>query len=67
MGNTSQWVLTKRFADITGYTESAVRHKIKGCVWVEGRIWRKAPDGRIFVNVGEFERWVESSRLVAAH
>lgn len=66
MGSASQWVLIKRFAEVTGYSENAVRHKIKGGVWIEGRIWRKAPDGRIFV-LGEFERWVESSRLVAAH
>jgi hypothetical protein len=66
MGNASQWVLIKRLAEITGYSENAVRHKIKGGVWIEGRIWRKAPDGRIFVNLGEFERWVESDALVKA-
>ena len=60
MSNPSQWMLIKRFANVTGYSENAVRHKIK---W---RIWRKAPDGRIFVNVGEFERWVESDALVKA-
>lgn len=48
---------------MTGYSENAVRHKIKGGVWVEGRIWKKAPDGRVFVNVDEFERWVESQAL----
>ena len=63
MGNPSQWVLIKRVAEITGYSENAVRHKIKGGIWIEGRIWRKAPDGRIFVNLGEFERWVESDAL----
>lgn len=60
MGNVNQWVLIKRFAEITGYSENAVRHKVKNGTWMEGRIWRKAPDGRIFVNVVEFERWVES-------
>lgn len=66
MGSASQWVLIKRFAEITGYSENAVRHKIKGGVWIEGRIWRRAPDGRIFVNIVEFERWVESEARVAA-
>lgn len=60
MGNVNQWVLIKRFAEITGYSENAIRHKVKNGTWMEGRIWRKAPDGRIFVNVVEFERWVES-------
>ena len=55
MGNGNQWVLIKRFAEITGYSENAVRHKVKNGTWMEGRIWRKAPDGRIFVNVVEFD------------
>lgn len=63
MGTPSQWVLIKRFAAITGYSENAVRHKVKNGTWAEGRLWRKAPDGRIFVNLGEFERWVESQVL----
>jgi len=60
MSNPSQWVLVKRFAEVTGYSENAVRHKVKNGTWVQGRIWRKAPDGRIFLNLAEFERWVES-------
>ncbi|WP_374005837.1 excisionase [Delftia lacustris] len=60
MTNPNQWVLINRFAALTGYSENAVRHKIKGGVWLEGRIWRRAPDGRICVNIQEFERWVES-------
>lgn len=60
MSHHNQWVLIKRFAEITGYSENAVRHKIKGGIWLEGRLWRKAPDNRIFVNLSEFERWVES-------
>jgi len=66
MNNPSQWVLVNRFAQITGYSENAVRHKIKGGVWTEDRMWRKAPDGRIFLNLDEFERWVESEPLPAA-
>jgi hypothetical protein len=66
MSNPSQWVLVKRSAEVTGYSENAVRHKVKDGTWVQGRIWRKAPDGRIFLNLAEFERWAESeSRLTA--
>lgn len=61
VSNPSRWVLVKRFAEVTGYSENAVRHKVKGGIWLEGRIWRKAPDGRIFLNLAEFERWVEST------
>lgn len=61
MKTSTQWVLVKRFAEVTGYTENAVRHKVKNGTWVQGRIWRKAPDGRIFLNLSEFERWVEGA------
>ena len=67
MSNPSRWVLINRLAEITGYSEDAVRHKVKNGTWLQGRIWRKAPDGRIFVNVEEFERWVESGRQLAAN
>ena len=67
MSNPSRWVLINRLAEITGYSEDAVRHKVKNGTWMQGRIWRKAPDGRIFVNVDEFERWVESGRQLAAN
>ena len=43
------------------------RHKVKNGTWVQGRVWRKAPDGRIFVNIYEFERWVESDQQPTAH
>jgi len=63
----NRWVLIKRLAEITGYSEDAIRLKVKNGTWVQGRIWRKAPDGRIFINLDEFERWVESDIRLAAH
>jgi hypothetical protein len=67
VGNPSRWVLIKRLAAVTGYSEDAARHKVKNGTWVQGRIWRKAPDGRIFANIDEFERWVESDQQPTAH
>lgn len=34
MSNPSQWVLVKRFAEVTGYSENAVHHKVKDDTWV---------------------------------
>ena len=62
MGNVNQWVLIKRFAEITGYSENAIRHKVQERHFG----WRAASGAkhltaRIFVNaMVEFERWVES-------
>lgn len=43
---------------VTGLTASAIRTKIGRGVWVEGRQYRRAPDGRVFVDLKGFEQWV---------
>ena len=53
------WVRIKKFVDLSGYSEQAVRAKIKKGVWLMGKHWRKAPDGRIVLNIKEIESWVE--------
>jgi hypothetical protein len=30
--------------------------------WREGKVWRRAPDGRIVIDVLGYQRWVESPR-----
>ena len=64
--STPRWVLIKRAAELTGYSEDAIRHKVKGGQWTQGKMWRKAKDGRIFINLEEVDRWVESSPQEAA-
>lgn len=54
-----QWVLIKKLCELTGYTDDAVRSKIKNGVWLPGVHWRKAPDGRIFCNVLAILQWIE--------
>lgn len=55
----TRYVRVNRFAALTGYSENAVRGKIAEGVWVEGRHYRRAPDGHILVDLREYERWVE--------
>lgn len=61
-----RWVTIKRAAELTGYTEDAIRHKVKDGTWPQGRIWRKAPDNRICINLQEVDQWIESSPQEAA-
>lgn len=61
----TRYVRTKRFAEITGYSEAAVRGKIAEGVWIEGRHYRRAPDGHILVDLREYERWVEGQTTAA--
>lgn len=53
------------FCALTGYTEKAVRREIKEGVWLQGRHYRKAPDGRItmdlqaYLDLQAYYAWVE--------
>lgn len=57
-----EWVLIPMFSTLTGYTEKAIRRKIQDGVWLQGRHYRKAPDGRVAMNLQEFYRWVEGTQ-----
>ena len=54
-----KYVRIKKFVDLSGYSEDAIRAKIKKGIWQINKHWRKAPDGRIVINIKEIESWVE--------
>ena len=54
------WVLIPRIVQLFGYSEHAVRAKIKKGIWLRGVHYRKAPDGRIFISIEAVRRWIES-------
>lgn len=54
-----RWVLVPLFCSLTGYTDKAVRRKIEDGVWLQGRQYRKAPDGRITMDLQAYYAWVE--------
>jgi hypothetical protein len=54
-------VTIARFAELTGYSEDAVRSKIKRGEWLEGVVWIKAPDGRNLMDLEGYERWVNGA------
>ena len=56
----TRYVTVKKAAELTGYTEVAIRAKIREGVWLERRVWLKAPDGRVIIDIEGYERWVES-------
>lgn len=53
----TRYVLIPRFCALTGYTEKAVRRKMQSGVWIEGREWKKAPDGHVFLDCQSRTRW----------
>jgi len=58
-------VTIRRFAQIAGYTEKAVRRKIESGVWLEDEVWIKAPDGRILIDTEGFETWAQGQEAAA--
>ena len=45
------------FCQETGYSEKAVARKIEDDVWVEGREYVRAPDGRLLIDTEGYEAW----------
>lgn len=64
-GPSSRYVRVNKFVELTGYTDKAVRCKIAEGVWLEGKQWRRAPDGAILVDMVGYERWVEGAEATA--
>jgi len=54
-----RWMLLPVFCALTGYTEKAVRRKIGEGIWLQGRHFRKAPDGHITMDLQAYYAWVE--------
>jgi hypothetical protein len=56
----ARYVLLPLANELTGYTVKAIQCKIHRGEWQEGKVWRRAPDGRILIDIAGYERWVES-------
>jgi hypothetical protein len=55
-----RYVRIPLFCMVTGYTPDAVDAKIRKGKWIEGRHYRRAPDGHILVDLKGYEAWVEN-------
>lgn len=54
-----KWVLINKVIELIGYSDDAIRAKIKKGVWLAGTHWRKAPDGRLVFNLEALQKWIE--------
>jgi hypothetical protein len=55
----SPYVTVKLAATLTGLSEKAIRRKMEEGKWLEGREYRKSPDGGIFVSIKGYSDWIE--------
>lgn len=56
---TGRYVTIPLAAATLGYSIDAIEAKVARGVWLEGREWRRAPDGRVLIDTKGVERWVE--------
>jgi hypothetical protein len=54
-----KWKTLDQFSKESGMTKESVRSLKKKGQWREKLHWRKAPNGRIFINTVAVERWIE--------
>jgi hypothetical protein len=59
---TARYVLLPLANLLTGYSVKAIERKIERGDWQEGKVWRRAPDGRIVIDVLGYQRWIEGPR-----
>jgi hypothetical protein len=55
----AKYVLLPLAEAMTGYTVKAIERKIERGDWIEGKVWIRAPDGRILLNIPGYEKWAE--------
>lgn len=57
--------LIKQFEEEVGYyTANAIRHKIKDGTWMNGREYVKSPDGHIFIDLAQVEKYILSKKPI---
>lgn len=59
MNPAMKWALVKKYHELTGKTEKAFNRMREDGKIAEGLHWKKGPDGRIWVNLEEMDRWVD--------
>lgn len=62
-----RYVTVRKFSSESGYTEAAIRSKIADGTWGKDYVWRKAPDGRVLIDVEGYEAWVEMGKPSGAY
>jgi hypothetical protein len=59
--SSARYVTLERAAQLTGYTKQAMQTKISRGVWIQGRVWVRAPDNRVLIDMDGYNRWASGS------
>jgi hypothetical protein len=59
-----RYLTIRKFAAESGYSENAIRSKIHDGIWMQDKVWKKAPDGRVLIDVEGYHEWVEGGGVL---
>jgi hypothetical protein len=59
-----RYVTISKFSTESGYSEDAIRTKIRDGIWPENKVWKKAPDGRVLISTEGYDEWVETGGVL---
>lgn len=59
-----KWIRLKKYCELTGDTSSAVHARRHKGIWLDGKQTTIAPDGKLWINTEETEKWVEHGNKV---
>lgn len=54
----ARFVTIELASALMGLSQDAVRKRITRGTWIEGKHYRKAPDGRVWMDMDGIEKWV---------
>jgi len=60
-----KWVKLKKYCELSGDTPHAVHARRRKGIWLDEIQCRLAPDGKLWINLVEVEKWVENGRISA--
>jgi hypothetical protein len=58
----AKYLRPAKAAELLGMSKRAVERKIQRGTWREGKEYRRAPDGRLWINMEGVIKWIESRR-----
>ncbi|MFH7043699.1 excisionase [Paucibacter sp. JuS9] len=61
-----QWVRLAKYCELSGDTSDAVHARRRKRQWTDGVHCRIGPDGNVWINLSEVNKWVESRQQNAS-
>lgn len=57
------WVRLKKYCELTGVTNNAIHQWRRKGVWLDGVQCKIGPDGNVWVNLTEADKWVQNGSM----